>query len=238
MFKNIILAIIAILPISIILKVTFEKDKIEKEPLTLLLKLFISGVLSAIVALFLTKGISSLININNQFYKSFIKVSFIEEICKWIFIYLITWKNKEFNYKFDAIVYCIFVSLGFAFIENIGYSFSYGLTTSLLRAIISVPGHAFFAIYMGYYLGMAKMNYSKHNNKDGFKYTLYSLLIPTALHGIYDYCLGGQNSGLYILFIIFIIALYILSFKTINTSSNMDIKLENKNHLTNSVNGN
>ena len=138
-------------------------------------------------------------------------------------IYLITWKNKAFDYKFDAIVYCIFTSLGFAFLENLVYCFNYGLTTALLRAIISVPGHAFFAIYMGYYLGIAKMYHTKKEVNKTSEYTLYSILIPTALHGIYDYCLISGHIGLYILFIVFIITLYILAFKTINTSSNMDM---------------
>lgn len=238
MFKNILLLIIAIVPVTFLLKFVFEKDKIEKEPIHLLFRLFISGILCAVITLVLSNALSSLLNIKNVFYSSFIKVSLVEEVCKWIFVYALTWKNKEFNYKFDAIVYCIFVSLGFAFIENIGYSFSYGITTALLRAVVSVPAHAFFAIYMGYYLGLAKMYYSKHDNKKGSIYAIYSLIIPTILHGIYDYCLCGQNSGLYILFIPFIIALYILSFNTIKTSSNMDIKFENKGHLSNSPSGN
>ena len=81
---------------------------------------------------------------------------------------------------------------------------------------------------MGYYLGIAKMCYTKNNNKEGSIYTIYSLLVPTALHGIYDYCLMGGNDGFYILFIGFIITLYIFAIKTLNTSSNMDMALEQK----------
>lgn len=226
MTKNIILLIIAIIPITILLKFIFDKDKIEKEPFNLLFKLFISGIISAIIALILSKSLCILVSSNSKFYSSFIKIALIEEICKWIFIYIITWKNKEFNYKFDAIVYCIFLSLGFAFIENIGYSFKYGIIVALFRSIISVPGHAFFAIYMGYYLGLAKIAYTKHQNKDGAIYTIYSILIPLMLHGIYNFCLIGGNDILYIIFIVFIIMLYISSFKTINISSNMDIKIK------------
>ncbi len=228
MLKNFILVIISILPVIALLKFTFEKDKIEKEPLKLLLLLFISGILSAIMVLKLSKSLSMLIDINNNFYNSFIEISLVEEVCKWIFIYVIAWSSKEFNYKFDAIVYCIFVSLGFAFVENIGYSVNYGLTTAILRAVISVPGHCFFAIYMGYYLGMSKMYYSNHNMKQGSKYAICSILVPTVLHGIYNFCLIGQNDALYILFIVFIISLYILAFKTINVSSNLDMSLERK----------
>lgn len=228
MIKNFLLVCIAIIPVLFLLKLAFDKDKIEKEPFLLLLRLFIAGIISAAIVLSVSKSLRMLIHIDSNFYNSFVKIAFVEEICKWICIYIITWKNKEFNYKFDAIVYSIFASLGFALIENIGYAFSYGLTTCLLRAIISVPCHTFFAIYMGYYLGIAKVYYIHKNYKNGSIYTLYSLFVPTALHGIYDYCLIGGNDGFYVLFIMFIISLYIFSVKTLNTSSDMDMALDQK----------
>ena len=86
MFKNIILIIIAMIPVIILLKFVFEKDKIEKEPHQLLLKLFIAGILSTLISLLLSRTLSSIININNNFFKSFIKVAFIEELSKWGFI--------------------------------------------------------------------------------------------------------------------------------------------------------
>ncbi len=228
MIKNIILIIIGVIPITYLLKFTFDKDKIEKEPLSLLFKLFMSGVLSAAVVIFISFLLKSVININNNFYNSFIEIALIEEVCKFICIYIITWKNKEFDYKFDAIVYCIFASLGFAFVENLIYSFNYGIMFALLRAVVSIPGHAFFATYMGYYLGIAKMHYTNKTRKKGIIYLIYSLLIPILLHGIYDYCLIGENDLLYVIFILYVISLYILSFKTINTSSNCDMPLKTK----------
>ena len=81
---------------------------------------------------------------------------------------------------------------------------------------------------MGYYLGMAKMAYTNYENSTGSTYTIYSILIPTFLHGIFNYCLLGENDGFYIFFILFVISLYILSFKTVNTSSNTDMAFDTK----------
>ena len=81
---------------------------------------------------------------------------------------------------------------------------------------------------MGYYLGLAKMYYSKKRKKQGRINKLFSILIPTILHGIYNYCLISENSALYIIFILFIISLYILAFKTINNSSDVDMNFSNK----------
>lgn len=229
MFRNIILIIIAIIPITYFLKYIFDKDKIEKEPPRLLFKLFISGMFTSVIVLVISKILKSIISIDNVFYNSFVEIAFIEEICKWLSIYIITWRNKEFDYKFDAIVYSVFVSLGFALVESIAYSFNYGIGFAILRAVISIPGHAFFSTYMGYYLGISKMHYTNHDVKKGFIYAIYSVLIPTILHGIYDYCLIGQNDALYLIFIAYIVSLYILSFKTINISSKYDMALKTNN---------
>lgn len=228
MLNNLILILMATIPVVILLKFAFYEDKVEKEPPSLLFKLFIAGIISTIMVLLLTYLSKNLIKVHNNFYNSFIQVALIEEVCKWVCVYIITWHNKEFNYKFDAIVYCIFVSLGFAFIENIGYAINYGLTTALIRDIVSVPCHAFFAIYMGYYLGLAK-EYRVNNNNECYTYAIYSVLIPTLLHGIYNFCLISSNDILYIIFVGFIIALYILSFKTIASVSNSDTSLEHNN---------
>ena len=43
------------------------------------------------------------------------------------------WRDPNFNYRFDGIVYAVFVSLGFAAFENISYVVGYGLTTAVAR---------------------------------------------------------------------------------------------------------
>ena len=226
MIHIIILTIIAIMPIIILLKYVFDKDVIEKEPIPLLIKLFILGILSTLITIVLSSLLKIILSSNNDFYVSFIRISLVEEISKWIIIYLTTWSNKEFDYIYDAIIYSVFVSLGFACFENIIYTFNYGIVTSIFRAVISVPGHAFFAIYMGYYLGMSKLNYKNNNIVVAHKYKFYSILIPVIFHGIYDYCLLCGNIYLYLIFIIFVIFLYISSFKRIDIISKVDINLK------------
>ena len=71
---------------------------------------------------------------------------------------IVIWRNKNFNEPFDGIVYACFIGLGFAGIENIMYVFGNdtvggALTTGVMRALLSVPGHFLFAVIMGYFLG-------------------------------------------------------------------------------------
>ena len=67
-----------------------------------------------------------------------------EELGKFIVLRSITWKNKHFNYSYDAIVYAVFVSLGFAALENITYVFGSGVGTAFLRMFTAVPTKSAF----------------------------------------------------------------------------------------------
>ena len=52
----------------------------------------------------------------------------------------------RYNSNVDGIVYTSFVALGFATVENILYTISGGITTGIVRAVTTVPAHAFFGI--------------------------------------------------------------------------------------------
>ena len=232
MNNKIILLIIAILPVYIIGLYVYKKDK-DKESRKLLSKLFASGIISCIPAIILELIISSLfvseknMDLITLLFYVFIGIAFIEEICKWIFVYKISYNHQEFDHIYDAIVYAVFVSLGFAAFENIFYVLDSGITTGLIRAISSIPGHACDAIIMGNYLGLAKIA-EVNNNKKAAKKNLYlSIIMPTIAHGIYDYCLFTENMFFVIIFLIFIAYIYIYAVKKIKKLSSV------KNNFTN-----
>ena len=224
---------LAVLPVALLLVFVYSKDK-SKEPLSLLLELFFLGILSGIIVTeishitriifpFYSKKIADM-NFFEVLFYSFIEVALVEELCKWIMIYIKGYNNQEFDEIYDIIVYAVFVSLGFALIENVTYVFiRASLKTALLRAISSVPGHACFAILMGYYLSLAKQfHYKKKYNLEK-KYLVLSILVPTLIHGIYDFCLMSRISILMFVFWSFVILLYIKSFITLR-----EVSLANK----------
>ena len=201
MLNNPLLLVLAILPVVIILIIVYQKDK-NKEPMTLLIILY-----------------------------AFIGVALVEEFCKWLMTYLIGYHNREFDELYDGIVYAIFVSLGFAFIENILYVISTAsLGTALMRAVSAVPSHACDAIFMGYYLSVAKYWSIKRDKDKEKKYVLKSIFVPAVLHGIYDFCLMSGFTILVIVFIVFVVFLYILSIKKLKKLSkyNKQIVFKNK----------
>lgn len=230
--------IVAILPVVLLGVFIYKKDK-NAEPGKLLAKLFFGGILSCFLTLIISAVMESFfpifgansedLNLVGLFIYVFIGVALVEEFSKFVFAYSIANKDPHFDEIYDAIVYCVFVSLGFAAFENILYVSSYGLGTGILRALTAIPGHACDGVFMGYYLGLAKIAGVNKNEKLRKKNLMLSLLVPTLLHGIYDYCLMTGYVLFILLFIVFVIVLYIFSVKKINKLSAINTKFVKKN---------
>ena len=218
-----ILITIAALPVILILMFVYNKDK-NKEPLSLIIELFGCGILSVFIVLGISIILQNFIpiigkDLNNMNFievliYSFIVVAFIEEFCKWIMVYKFGYKNKNYDEKYDIIVYSVFVSLGFAFLENLIYILSQlSIGVGIFRGLLAIPGHACNAIFMGYYLSLAKIYSNKGDEKNTKKNLILSVLVPTILHGIYDFCLMIPIKIFFILFFVFIIFLYTMSLR-------------------------
>lgn len=227
-----LLLFLSIAPVAFFGYQIYKRD-FDKEPTTLLVKLFFSGVGSTIVTLIITAIISSIIpffgydseklNIIQLIPYVFIGVALVEEFSKWIFVYLLEYNDKEFNHLYDGIVYAAFVALGFACFENILYVMQYGIVTAITRAFLAIPGHLCDGIMMGYYLSLAKLA-SINGAKDISKKNLIlSLLVPTLAHGIYDYLLFANSvsgNGLFmLLFFAFVILFFAYAYKQVKKMS-------------------
>ena len=174
---------IAILPVILLLFFIYKKDY-KKERKRSLLSSFMLGVVISI-PIVIVEIVLEIFLSKNHIMDIFIGVDLIEEGFKWLIVKS-KYKKDEFDETYDGIVYAVFVSLGFAAIENILYVCTSSLSTGILRAITAVPGHAFYAVIMGYYMGKAKQYSIDKNKSKENKLLFISLLIPTILHGIYD----------------------------------------------------
>ncbi len=227
---SLFLVLIALIPTMILFYFVYHEDKIEKEPLYLLIILFCLGIVGTIISIninnFLKNNFYFLnIPIENWSFKeiifhSFVVIAILEEGIKWLITFLSIWKNKNFNYTYDGIIYSVVVALGFASLENIFYVLNYGLVTGIFRGILSVPGHAFFGVFTGYYLGLAKQR------KNKIKCLFLSFLIPVLLHGIFDFLLLSNNIITYLLFLLFLIILYFISVQKIIKAAKEDTKIK------------
>lgn len=214
------LLILALAPVFIILIYIYIRDKYEKEPLSLLVKALLLGVLIVVPVFFVEKFLqaagANLSGYSKIAYVAFIVAAFTEEIFKFAALYYLIWKNKAFNEKIDGIVYAVFISLGFAAVENVVYVYKYGQSAAVLRALTAVPGHALFGVAMGYYLGLAKMSRIK---KKKTKNLLLAILVPIGLHGMYDFILMSEHKYLMVAFIPFLYYMWKSGFKRIKEHS-------------------
>ncbi|MBN1115907.1 MAG: PrsW family intramembrane metalloprotease [Bacteroidales bacterium] len=216
------LLLIALAPVFIIAAYIYFRDKYEKEPIRLLLLTLFLGCLTVLPVIMLESFLERFKPDSNSIfialYDAFVVAGFSEELFKFLFVFLLIWNNKNFNEKFDGIVYAVFVSLGFAGIENIMYVFQHGELTGYTRAVVSVPGHTFFGITMGFYLGLARF-YSKQR----MEFLIKALAFPIVLHGIFDFILMLGDARLMVLFLPFVIYLYIDGFKKMKNLSTRSI---------------
>lgn len=234
-----ILLVASILPSALLMMMVYKNDKVEKEPENLLIKTFLLGIVSAIIAivaeLTLGKIVAAFVEPGTALYtliEAFIIVALMEEVAKFIMLKTASWKDKNFNYTFDAIVYAVFTSLGFATIENILYVLSNGFLVAIIRAISAVPAHMTFGVFMGIYYGKAKVC-EKNGDIKGKKYNLIkSVLIPTVLHGLYDYCLMESMALSLIIFVVLLVFLYINMFRNIKKYSKEDTKIQFEGEVT------
>lgn len=224
---------LAVLPSIVLGWIIWRNDKVEKEPGGLLVGLFFSGIGSIIVTLILSEFVYLLPMCNPSegetlvelFFGVFIGIALVEEFSKWIFVKLITWKNKAFTHMYDAVVYAVFVSLGFATLENILYVAQGGFSTAIMRAVLAVPLHTFCGVFMGYYYGLAKQSEINNNKKLVTRNLFLSLLVPILIHGFYDYCLFTEEPIFIISFFIFVILIYIFAFRRMFKLSKIKVSL-------------
>ena len=153
----------ALLPVFLILRYVYRLDKNEREPLGLVLFVVALGAAFALpcgsAESFLTNIFAAIYDTSTvkfAWIENTICVALVEELSKWLVIMIFVWKNRNFDYRYDGIVYAVSASLGFAALENILYISLFGTGVAFGRALFSIPGHTTFGVFMGFYMSRAK----------------------------------------------------------------------------------
>lgn len=230
---TIILAASVLPPLYLLWRV-YQSDKIEKEPVGLLFTIFLLGMLSTLPAGILESVAENLIvellpNWSETrvfklvFY--FLVVGGAEELVKYFAMKIPTWKNPEFDYVFDGVVYGVTAALGFAALENLFYVIDSGLGTAGLRAWTAIPLHCITGIFMGHYYGIAKAADIWGDSAARKKMLRRSILIPMMIHGAYDFIAVDGSEIFILLFFVYIIILDIFAFRALSKYSRSDVRL-------------
>jgi RsiW-degrading membrane proteinase PrsW (M82 family) len=214
--------ITSLAPVLIIIFYVYFRDKYDREPVWLLVRAVLLGAVIVIPVIFLERFLLSMMPsmgpTGQAIYSAFLVAGTSEELFKFLALYLLVWKSPSFNEKFDGIVYAVFISLGFAAVENVMYVMEGGYRTALVRGITAVPAHALFGITMGYYFGVAHMYRELRK-----EYLIRSLFIPLLLHGLYDFLLMIQREWLLVVFVFYVGYLYVSGFRKMRILSDSSI---------------
>lgn len=249
------MSLIAILPALVLCGYVFYKDRVEKEPVGLLAILFGAGALSFIPSVFIEhiilkyldtafgvlKSISAegIVTFTSAKTKAaylalcaFLGFSVIRILLQWLVVFLITFKNKNFNYLFDGVVYSVFVSLGFTVSENIRFLLQNDTELLLPKLISSVPYGLLSGIIMGYFYTMWHMRFAankienkllksgaveKDNIKSSALWFVASIFVPVLISGLY--CLSGIVTNEIVLMLFYTSVFFVFSFSFLSVNS-------------------
>ena len=229
---NVILAA-ALLPCIVLLVYIYKKDRIEKEPTGLLFKLFIFGCISTIPAMILEivgTNILAAIGLNPEsvlfiLIENFLIVALAEEFCKRFMLKLGSWKDPNFNYMFDGVVYAVFVAVGFAALENVGYVMSFGIEVAPIRGLAAIPLHAICGMFMGHSYGLAKYLERVGDLPRSKAAMRTSLVVPVLIHGFYDFCASVNSEMMGYIWLVFVVIVDIIAIRAVKRYAESDLPM-------------
>lgn len=181
---------------SLIWLLFYLRKDVHPESNSEVIKIFFYGMLSAIPAVFLEKGILgefAKLNISHFFIiilNNLIAVALIEEGLKYLVVRQKVLNSSEFDEPIDILLYMIIAALGFAASENIlilislGPTFLFGetLSISIFRFLGATFLHALCSGTLGLFLAL-----SFFETKNRTKLFVLGMGIAVFLHGLYNF---------------------------------------------------
>lgn len=169
----------------------FRLDKLEPEPLHAVRACFLWGMAAVVPAAIFEMPFLSL----SPIVSTIVVAPLIEEPVKYLVVRLGAYRSAEFDEPVDGVVYAVAAALGFASLENVFYllseyqrSMGSFATVTVMRAVLSVPGHALWAGMWGYALGCAKFS----DKEFGQRLVRRGLALAVVFHALFNLlCLSG-----------------------------------------------
>lgn len=183
----IMMAVAAVAPGIALLSYFYLKDRYESEPLREVLWAFLLGMICVFPVVTIQQLLGHFVTSPNL--HILLVAAGTEETVKFLILLYFMKRSKEVNEVYDGILYAVAISLGFATIENIINVFPGGWQTAAIRAVLPVPGHALFAVVMGYYAGKSKFSNSRLKVLGLAKALVYAWV----LHAIFDRILSETH---------------------------------------------
>jgi RsiW-degrading membrane proteinase PrsW (M82 family) len=196
MFNLLLLILASIGPGLLWLWYFYRLDRYEPEPLRLIFKAFLGGILLVIPAGILEHfwRPQMLVALRDGDWGTFLVMAFlgvalVEEGLKSGFLWWLIGRNRELDEPVDGVIYGVTLGLGFASLENFLWASMFGFGVAAMRAVVTTLAHASFSGWMGYYLARYKLETPQRAVFLGLGF-----LIAWATHGAYDFLLFARTS--------------------------------------------
>ena len=254
------LPLVCLIPALILCGYVLYKDRLEPEPLGLLAALFGAGAVCGLGGSFMQKIIidwldslfeSSIDMMENglMVYTSdgiellhhslcaFVGIALVQVLLKWAAMFLLTHRNKNFNYLYDGVVYATVLSLGYALAECGVFAVVNGVEMIAPKLLSAIPAHLFVGILMGWFYTMWRARYMANGieNKllkaglvqvDRIRssaiWLVMSFFVPVVVDGLYILAANRQGRTLTTLFVTVVFVLYGISFIVIDGLASND----------------
>lgn len=186
----------AVVPSLLILVYFIRSDRFP-EPTGVILGTFSLGLLIVVPVLAVVLPLGSVLEpritqpLQLAMVQAFVLAAIPEEAFKMLVLVAYCRRRKSFDEPMDGLVYGVTASLGFATLENVLYVAGGGegwIGIAVLRAFTAVPGHAVLGAIMGFYV--ARAHFEPQNRATMMA---AAFLVPTTLHGLYDFGLLGAH---------------------------------------------
>ncbi len=157
---------IALVPAVIWLGFFYRRDRLEPEPKTLVIQMFVlGGLLAGAVGIPLLKDIFQVPNwiFDNLPWSyllgSVLVIGFSQEFLKYAALRFSVYNSAEFDERTDGIIYATAIGLGYATVLNIAFVVDSGgveLGVGSIRIVLTALAHASFAGIVGYFFSRDK----------------------------------------------------------------------------------
>jgi len=219
MIQNLLLSLLSLIPIAIWLGLFLWRDAKRPEPWYWILIVFVAGILiTPIVLLFenyYVTGVNTLVsNQPTNDYFLFFGIAFIEEVAKFLVVYLLMKLNRHFDEAIDAMIYMIIAALGFASVENIIVVSKELALSPYMSSAFQILGFRFIGANLIHILcsGFIGFFWALRLAQRNMKYYPIGLTIGILLHTAFNIVI--MKLGYDVLFIVstvlFIFALFII----------------------------
>ena len=178
---------------SIIWLLFYLRKDILPESNSMILKVFIMGMIATLPAALIELGMSDYfkqIPYPNAYVLGLfclLGIALPEELMKYLVVKIKVISHAEFDEPIDAMLYMIVAALGFSAMENILTLFPFKQTVDLLSAswvrfVSATFLHALVSALIGYFMAL-----SFYNTKNRLKLIFTGLTLAVILHGLYDF---------------------------------------------------